>query len=248
MTTSGAWGKRCRATPTRFSPNAPERSLRSNRLSGRYRKSTGKAGPFGARFRSTSCWPKPGSANPTCARRSTASALRTARSSCLLSRPPRRSPRTTGSTSVMRRCFADGRGSQAGPDSVDPKTGRPPPGWLAEEQIDGQRYHTLLSAVQDGLERATLDDPERIKAWWRSLPRTAAWADRYGGEFELVEKRIDDSIEAKRRSRRNRRLAVFLASPSFSPRPAECGWRTKERSREDRTGAVRGRKKSTRAR
>ena len=95
-------------------------------------------------------------------------------------------------------------------DSVDPKTGRPPPGWLAEEQIDGQRYHTLLSAVQDGLERATLDDPERIKAWWRSLPRTAAWADRYGGEFELVEKRIDDSIEAKRRSRRNRRLAVLL--------------------------------------
>ena len=42
------------------------------------------------------------------------------------------------------------------------------------------------------------------------LPRTAAWADRYGGKFEQVKKLIDDAIEAKRRSRRNRRLAAAL--------------------------------------
>jgi tetratricopeptide (TPR) repeat protein len=96
------------------------------------------------------------------------------------------------------------------PDSVDPKTGRPPPGWLAEEQIDGQRYHTLVSLLDGaaGGERATLDDPERTKDWWTHLPRTAAWADRYGGKFAQVTKLIDDAIEAKRQLRRNRWLTA----------------------------------------
>ncbi len=95
---------------------------------------------------------------------------------------------------------------------MDPKTGRPPPGWLTEEQIDGQRYHTLVSLLDGaaGGERATLDDPERTKEWWERLPRTAAWADRYGGQFEQVEKLIDDAIEAKRRSKRNRALTAAL--------------------------------------
>ena len=96
-------------------------------------------------------------------------------------------------------------------EPVDPKTGRPPPGWLTEEQIDGQRYHTLVSLLDGaaGGERATLDDPERTKVWWERLPRTPAWADRYGGNFDEVKRLIDDSIEAKRRSleaeRRSRR-------------------------------------------
>jgi tetratricopeptide (TPR) repeat protein len=89
-------------------------------------------------------------------------------------------------------------------EPVDPKTGKPPPGWLAEEQSDGLRYHTLVSLLdgETGGERATLDEPERTKAWWESLPRTAAWAQRYGGRFAHVKKLIDDAIEAKRRSRR----------------------------------------------
>ncbi|MGH6797895.1 MAG: hypothetical protein ACREDI_05875, partial [Roseiarcus sp.] len=97
-------------------------------------------------------------------------------------------------------------------EPVDPKTGRPPPGWLAEEQNDGQRYHTLMSLLDGdaGGERATLDDPERTKDWWEHPPRTAAWADRYGGKFEAVKTLIDDAIEAKGRSRRNRRLAAAL--------------------------------------
>ncbi len=99
-------------------------------------------------------------------------------------------------------------------EAIDPKTGRPPPGWLAEEQIDGQRYHTLVSLLDGaaGGERATLDDPGRTKDWWIHLPRTAAWADRYGGKFEQVKKRIDDAIEAKRRSKRNRRLVAALSA------------------------------------
>ena len=42
------------------------------------------------------------------------------------------------------------------------------------------------------------------------MRRTAAWADRYGGKFEAVNKLIDDSIAAKRRSRRNKVLAGAL--------------------------------------
>ena len=97
-----------------------------------------------------------------------------------------RSARTSGSTLGMRRCSAAGRRSQASPTPIDPKTGRPPPGWLTEERIDGQRYHTLVSLLDGtaGGERATLDDPERTKDWWERLPRTAAWADRYGGKFD----------------------------------------------------------------
>jgi tetratricopeptide (TPR) repeat protein len=99
-------------------------------------------------------------------------------------------------------------------EAIDPKTGRPPPGWLAEEQIDGQRYHTLVSLLDGaaGGERATLDEPERTKAWWERLPRTAAWADRYGGKFEQVAKLIDDAIEAKIRTRRNRLLTAALSA------------------------------------
>ncbi len=97
-------------------------------------------------------------------------------------------------------------------NSLDPKTGRPPPGWLTEEQIDGQRYHTLVSLLDGtaGGERATLDDPERTKEWWGRLPRTAAWADRYGGRFDAVKKLIDNAIEAKVRSKRNRLLTAAL--------------------------------------
>ena len=117
-------------------------------------------------------------------------------------------------------------------EPVDPKTGRPPPGWLAEEQIDGQRYHTLVSLLDGaaGGERATLDDPERTKEWWGRLPRTAAWADRYGGKFELVKKRIDDAIEAKRRSRRNRRLVAALGVAASSSQAVD--WAAHERAQQ----------------
>ena len=110
-------------------------------------------------------------------------------------------------------------------EPMDPKTGRPPPGWLTEEQIDGQRYHTLVSLLDGaaGGERATLDDPERTKAWWERLPRTSAWADRYGGKFEQVKKLIEDAIEAKRRSRRNWRLVAVISGVSFLPRARHVG-------------------------
>jgi tetratricopeptide (TPR) repeat protein len=106
---------------------------------------------------------------------------------------------------------------------MDPKTGRPPPGWLAEEQIDGQRYHTLVSLLDGtaGGERATLDDPERTKEWWERLPRTAAWADRYGGKFDQVEQLIDDNISSKKRRTRNRWLTALVIVAGVV---AAAGW------------------------
>ena len=90
-------------------------------------------------------------------------------------------------------------------ETVDAKTGRPEPGWLKKEQLDGQRYRTLVSLLggETGGERATLSDPIRTKGWWESLPRTPEWAERYGGKFADVKNLIDASIAAKQRSRRN---------------------------------------------
>ncbi|MBV8104433.1 MAG: hypothetical protein JO223_07395 [Hyphomicrobiales bacterium] len=86
--------------------------------------------------------------------------------------------------------------------STTGRSGRAARGWLALEQADGQRYRTLVSLLGDeaGGEKATLTDPEDTKRWWDSLPRTPAWAERYGGKFYAVRKLIDDNIAAKRQS------------------------------------------------
>jgi tetratricopeptide (TPR) repeat protein/energy-coupling factor transporter ATP-binding protein EcfA2 len=101
-------------------------------------------------------------------------------------------------------------GNREGPD---PKTGRPLLGWLTEEETDGQRYRTLLSLLEASAagETASLNDPDSTKAWWQSLPRTPAWAARYGGRFDEVRKLIDDSFEDKRRAKRRSRLNRVLA-------------------------------------
>ena len=92
----------------------------------------------------------------------------------------------------------------AGESEIAPAAnGRPAKGWLPAEQADGQHYRTLASLLDGEAsgEMATLKDPEREKRWWDSLPRTAAWADRYGGNLAGVRKLIDDNIVAKQRQR-----------------------------------------------
>ena len=134
-----------------------------------------------------------------------------------------------------------------GTEQVDPKTGRSPAGWLGQEQIDGQRYHTLVSLLdgETGGERATLDDPERTKSWWESLPRTAAWAERYGGRFDLVKKLIDDAIEAKGGTGGRSATAGRLSAR----RNQHCCGRSVARgTQEAMRSSGCGRRKSTRAR
>jgi tetratricopeptide (TPR) repeat protein len=75
------------------------------------------------------------------------------------------------------------------------------PGWLRVEQQSGERYRGLL-AIADG-DNAALPShlvDERL-AWWKSRPRTAAWAERYGGGFERVQRLLQVSQTRQRAKR-----------------------------------------------
>ncbi len=65
-------------------------------------------------------------------------------------------------------------------------------GWLWDESADGRTYRGLLANV-DGAARpsaATLPFGQlrRRLEWWRSRPRTTAWAERYDGRLEDVQR------------------------------------------------------------
>jgi formylglycine-generating enzyme required for sulfatase activity len=81
----------------------------------------------------------------------------------------------------------------------------PQDGWLKREFDDGLIWRSLLVQAKDFetnkrriLSPATTDD--RWK-WWRERHVNAAWAARYGGNFQLVEKLIDASRSNARRTR-----------------------------------------------
>lgn len=81
-------------------------------------------------------------------------------------------------------------------------------GWLRAEQQAGERYRGLLAMTEgdDAVLPAHLVD-ERW-AWWTARPRTAAWADRYGGGFAQVEALL-------LKSRRGQRLKRFAVAAAF---------------------------------
>jgi tetratricopeptide (TPR) repeat protein len=73
-------------------------------------------------------------------------------------------------------------------------------GWLRAEESDGQRYRGLLALVgtEDRGAGTTLplDQVDRLWQWWSSRPRTPAWAERYGGHVDRVERLFQDSLAA----------------------------------------------------
>jgi tetratricopeptide (TPR) repeat protein len=82
-------------------------------------------------------------------------------------------------------------------------------GWLRAERQAGERYRGLLAMADgDATLPAHLVD-ERL-AWWKARPRTAAWAERYGGGFERVEKLLQVSLR-KQRAKRWSVAAAFVA-------------------------------------
>ena len=82
-------------------------------------------------------------------------------------------------------------------------------GWLRAEQQAGERYRGLLAMADgDATLPAHLVD-ERL-AWWKARPRTAAWAERYGGGFERVERLLQMS-QRKQRAKRWSVAAAFVA-------------------------------------
>lgn len=74
-------------------------------------------------------------------------------------------------------------------------------GWMLMEDRDGQRYRGLLSMLDDeSADRSTLPLSlvnERW-TWWNSRPRTAAWAARYGGRLDRVQRLFGASLTALR--------------------------------------------------
>jgi hypothetical protein len=80
--------------------------------------------------------------------------------------------------------------------SGDPRTGSKYTGWLREEVLDGRTYRGLLVMAEN---KSTIgpEAVERQWAWWdRRPPRTAAWAERYGGQIEEVKRLFRDSLAA----------------------------------------------------
>ena len=65
-------------------------------------------------------------------------------------------------------------------------------GWLRAEQQAGERYRGLLAMADGGATLPAHLVDERL-AWWKARPRTAAWAERYGGGFDRVERLLQTS-------------------------------------------------------
>ncbi len=85
-------------------------------------------------------------------------------------------------------------------------------GWLRQEESDGHTYRALLALLQGG-RTLPLDQVVMRSAWWDERPRSAAWAQRYGGHIDSVRKLFDDSRAAldearERETAGERRLAA----------------------------------------
>ena len=83
-------------------------------------------------------------------------------------------------------------------------------GWLRTEDTDGGIYRGLLAFVDSGSGRTTLppDQVEQRWKWWRSSPRTEAWAQRYGGGFARVNRLFENSLAALAADREAARAAA----------------------------------------
>lgn len=76
-------------------------------------------------------------------------------------------------------------------------------GWLRKEQKDGERYQFLRSCVDPespNESRLSDDQVKRYRAWWENWNPNRAWAARYGGRFEDVDRLIKTSYQARRRA------------------------------------------------
>jgi WD40 repeat protein len=69
-------------------------------------------------------------------------------------------------------------------------------GWLEREDDDGRYYRSLLARLDGGETTLQLDRVSERFAWWTSAPHTDAWAKRYGGRRDLVERFFAQSLSA----------------------------------------------------
>jgi tetratricopeptide (TPR) repeat protein/energy-coupling factor transporter ATP-binding protein EcfA2 len=116
-------------------------------------------------------------------------------------------------------------------------------GWLRAEQQAGERYRGLLAMADgDATLPAHLVD-ERL-AWWKARPRTAAWAERYGGGFERVERLLQMS-QRKQRAKRWSVAAAFVAVAGLAIAMALL-WQNAERAQTEAEASRKNALNSTR--
>jgi hypothetical protein len=82
-------------------------------------------------------------------------------------------------------------------------------GWITQEDSDGKDYRSLLAAQHAGALLPANFVRER-QNWWKKTRPNAAWAERYGGEFENVQTYL--ATNAKRDFRRRAALWGLLVS------------------------------------
>ncbi|MGA8574347.1 MAG: WD40 repeat domain-containing protein [Candidatus Cybelea sp.] len=85
------------------------------------------------------------------------------------------------------------------------------PGWLWLERDDGRTYEALLTLARDPKATLPLDQVSKYDKWWHARPRTPAWAKRYGGEFDRVDRFLSQSKKKLKLSQQARVAAAILA-------------------------------------
>lgn len=82
-------------------------------------------------------------------------------------------------------------------------------GWLSLETEDAQTYRALLIFAGTELTREAVG---KYWPWWQQRPRTAAWAERYGGNIDRVERLLAVSLNRARWAwwRRFAMLGLFV--------------------------------------
>jgi tetratricopeptide (TPR) repeat protein len=101
------------------------------------------------------------------------------------------------------------------PEATGERADKRDVGWLRQEKADGERYQFLRSCVDpDSLNEARLSDDQirRYWNWWLGRKPNAAWAARYGGNFEDVEQLVDRSYAAQTRTRKLKTASYTAAA------------------------------------
>jgi formylglycine-generating enzyme required for sulfatase activity len=94
----------------------------------------------------------------------------------------------------------------------------PQNGWLKREFDDGLIWRSLLvearSFERDNRRVLSLATTDERSGWWRDRQLNAAWAERYGGNFDMVERLLAASRKAEADATRGKRLlqaATYLS-------------------------------------
>lgn len=97
-------------------------------------------------------------------------------------------------------------------------------GWLRAEQQDGERYRALLAMAESEEDTLPPNLVDERWAWWKARRRTPAWAERYGGGFDRVQRLLDASRRQQVR-RRVFRAVSFVGAVLIAATMSFLWWR-----------------------